>query len=120
MGAPAERESMFCPDARLTRDVPVGDVGKVRRGFWETTAAPRPRPAEEALALGSLLTRLDGQEVVQLVQQLQQGRLLLGLTELEGHRTSGQQGSMGEGPGCLLSSPQPPCQELGRKDSLTP
>lgn len=112
---------MFCSNAKLTRDVPVGDVGKVRRGFWETTTAPRPRPGptEEARALGSLLTRLDGQEVVQLVQQLQQGRLLLGLTELEGHRTSGQQGGMGEGPGRLLSS-QPHCQELGRKDSLTP
>ena len=57
-----------------------------------------PQPAhEESWASGDLLTRLDGQEVVQLVQQLQQGRLLLGLTELEGHRTSGQQGGVGEG-----------------------
>ena len=56
-----------------------------------------PQPAEKARAWGNVLTRLDGQEVVELVQQLQQGRLLLGLTELEGHRTRGQQGVWARG-----------------------
>lgn len=55
------------------------------------------QPVEKARAWGNVLTRLDGQEVVELVQQLQQGRLLLGLTELEGHRTRGQQGAWARG-----------------------
>lgn len=92
----------FCPDARLKQDASVGRRGRgdwaSERVFWEMTRHLSPQPAHgESWASGDLLTRLDGQEVVQLVQHLQQGRLLLGLTELEGHGTSSQQGGVGEG-----------------------
>lgn len=62
-------------------------------------------PHKESRAPRRALTGLDGQEVVQLVQQLQQGRLLLGLTELQGHRTGSQQGGAGDGGSVSLAGP---------------
>lgn len=109
-----------------------GEVGKVRLKFlsisgrWPksvsaaslglTNQGSGPQPThEEAQASRYLLTSLDGQEVVQFMQQLQQGCFLLGLTKLEGHRTGGQQAGKGF---CLVSPPQPHCQILSSKEHL--
>lgn len=58
--------------------------GEVETQFLNVSNGRRPQNASathQPLA-HNLLTGLDGQEVVEFVQQLQQGRLLLGLTEL--------------------------------------
>lgn len=83
--------------------------------FRETSgilAACQPAPAQllrvrahHPGALREALTGLDGQKIVELMQQLQQGRLLLGLTELEEHRTSSQQRGDGRGGSVYLARP---------------
>lgn len=76
-------------------------------------------PHEESQAQRYPLTGLDGQEVVEFMQQLQQGRLLLGLTKLEGHRTSSQQAVVGAGGSVqLVLPPWLHCQVLSSKAQL--
>lgn len=74
---------------------------------WLVGAAQQPTThSQGSWASRDLLTSLDGQEVVQFMQQLQQGFLLLGLTELKGHRTGGQQGWWVRGEYACLALPR--------------
>lgn len=57
-------------------------------GNWVLAVLGCLGQTDGALRCLVVLTCLDGQEVVQLMQQLQQGRLLLGLTELKGRGQS--------------------------------
>lgn len=82
------RTKWFCPKARL-KQCQRGSRGwflsvSSGRRPQNASAAPAagPHPAHEDPGPRDLLTGLDGQEVVEFVQHLQQGRLLLGLTEL--------------------------------------
>ena len=116
------QESAFCSATRLTRDVPVGDVGKVRRVFRETPTAPRPWPAahREGARLGKRThpPGWPGSCRARAAAPAGPPSAWPGRTGRAQDTRSARR--VGEGPGCLPSSPQPPRRELGRKDSLTP